>query len=416
MRYCARMAGSRSRVLGFLLGITVAFGQGLPEAEKLLQQERLQDAEALLQTLVKQAPADVEARFRLAYVHYRLRRLDLARQEFAAIVNAAPPAFGARYFLGRIALAEQNPREAIQWLRPVVQGGDTTHDAASQLAQAFVQAGQLPNALEPLQKAIQREPWDGRLYYRLGRLHQQLKQPELAREALQTSSRLLAAGRESVETLMAAGRELREGKRTEALQRLAPVANTAQIEPNILLATGILYTEMEEPQLALGVFERAARAAETLFAPQFNYGLALLKNGRPDEALPVLERAATLLPQSQEAQITLGLAAVMTRQYARAIAPLVRAYENEPGHTRVRSLLATAYLRTGKAEAAAKLLQPLVAEAGEPAPALLYIEALQALGQEQQAIATARTTYQKHPQDLAAAMTLGTLLTRAGQF
>jgi tetratricopeptide (TPR) repeat protein len=173
---------------------------------------------------------------------------------------------------------------------------------------------------------------------------------------------------------------------------------------------------MQETDTALKVFERAAKAAQNQFAAQFNYGLALLKSGRTEQALPLLARAVELLPQSQEAQMTLGLAAVMARQYETAIPPLLRAHQNEPEHVRVTGLLATAYLRTAKPEEAAKLLQPLVASSSEPAPALLYIEALQASGKNEQAMAVARATYEKHPRDLASGMTLGTLLTRAGQF
>lgn len=394
----------------------VVHGQSVPNPEALIQQERWSEAVSVLTALVKKSPSDAQVRFRLGYVQFRLRELDKARQQFAAVLASVPPAYEARYFLGRIALLQEQSADAIRWLEPVVRAKDKTYDAASQLALAYVMAGQPQSALEPLQDAIRREPWDGGLYYRLGRLHQQLQRPELATEALGMAGRLKAAGRENVESLMAAGGHVRAGKVSEAVEQLQQVTGRPDVEPNVLLAAGLLYTEMNQPTLALPLFERAARVAETQFAAQFNFGLALLRGGRTMEALPVLERAAALLPQSSEAQITLGLAAVMARRYEAAIPALQRAHEMEPNHPRVTSLLATAYLRTEQAAKAAPLLDPLIATARDAAPALLYIEALQRTGQEEQALSVARETRRRFPEDLAANMTLAQVLTRAGRY
>lgn len=171
-------------VTSLILAWCLAASAGsLPEAESLLQQERLAEAETMLAALAQKDPSDAQVQFRLGYVQFRLRKLGPARQQFTAVLQTAPPAHGARYFLGRIALLSDQPVEAIRWLQPVVQARDNTYDAASQLALAYAKSGQPRAALEPLQVAIQREPWDGGLHYRLGRLYQQLQQPELARDA-----------------------------------------------------------------------------------------------------------------------------------------------------------------------------------------------------------------------------------------
>lgn len=394
----------------------VLHAHSVSNAEALIQQERLTEAETVLTALAKQSPSDAQVRFRLGYVQFRLRKLDMARRQFAAVLDSVPPAYEARYFLGRIALLQEQPADAIRWLEPVVQAQDKTYDAASQLALAYVKAGQPQSALRPLEEAIRREPWDGGLYYRLGRLHQEFRRPELAREALNMAARLKEASRGNVEGLMVAGGYFRAGKLREAVERLQQVADRPEVEPNILLAAALLYTEMQQPTAALELFERAARLAETQFAAQFNFGLALLRAGRTTEAIPVLERAAALLPQSSEGQITLGLAAVMARRYAEAVPALERAHEMEPNHPRVTSLLATAYLRTEQAAKAAALLQPLIASASDAAPAVLYIEALQRTGREEQALAVAQETQQRFPEDLAANMTLAQLLTSAGRY
>src|SRR5690349_2301147 len=73
----------------------------LHEAEEHIQAERLDLAEGLLVEAVRQTPANTDALYRLAYVQYRLRKLALARSNFAAVVRLAPPAYNSRYFLGR---------------------------------------------------------------------------------------------------------------------------------------------------------------------------------------------------------------------------------------------------------------------------------------------------------------------------
>src|SRR5258706_12613816 len=86
----------------------------LQEAEERIQAEKFDLAEGLLAEAVRQAPANTDALYRLAYVQYRRRKLAPARANFGAVVKLAPPAHNSRYFLARISLLENKPREPIQ--------------------------------------------------------------------------------------------------------------------------------------------------------------------------------------------------------------------------------------------------------------------------------------------------------------
>jgi hypothetical protein len=137
--------------MGFLLcAQTSPATKLLHEAEEKIQAERFDLAEGLLEQAVHQAPTNTDALYRLAYVQYRRRKLALARSSFAAVLKLAPPAHNSRYFLARISLLENKPREAVHWLEPVVTSGGSSFDAASQLAKAYASAGEFSKAIGPL--------------------------------------------------------------------------------------------------------------------------------------------------------------------------------------------------------------------------------------------------------------------------
>lgn len=389
----------------------------LGQAEALLQKDRFAEATPLLQEAVKADPRNVEVLYRLGYVYFRQRRLTEARAQFGAVIDLAPPAYFSRYFLGRIALIENKPGEAVKWLEPIVNDRQQIFDSGAQLAAAYVGAGKPRHAIAPLKLSIGQMPWDSNLYYRLGRLHQQLGEAELAKEAFSTSSRLKSANREDVETLMSVSRALGEGNAAGATEAAGRLASRAEADPDSLVALGVLYGGANLVEPAVEVFRKAAERNPALFQAQFNLGLALLRGNRAVEALGPLERAVKLLPQSTEANITYGLAAVMNQDYARAIAPLERAWSMDRSSVRVGSLLATAYLRTKAPAKAVPLLRSLAGQENTDAtPLLLLVEALNATEDQVGALEAAQTAQRKFPQMAQVQMAAAQQLARMGRY
>lgn len=408
--------------LGVALGI--ALGQSpallkdaLQKVEALLQAEDFQAAEPLLRKLLQEDPGNIEALYRLGYLQYRQRKLAEARRSFSAIVKTAPPAYYSRYFLGRIALLENNPREAIEWLEPVAASGQPIFDAASQLAAAYAGAGESKKALAALRQAIDSAPWDGALYYRLGQLYRQLGHAELAQEAFESSRRLKDASRDDVETIMKVSRALQEGRAEQARQLGSALLGRRNADPNALVALGVVYGQGGQPQDALRAFESAAERDTTLFQAQFNHGLALLKAGRAAEALAPLSRAASLLPQSFEANLSYGLALVMNQKYAEAVVPLEQARSLDADNPRAASLLGTAYLRTGEADKAAALLKAASeSDARDPKPLLLLVEAWNAAENPEGALEAAQLAVTRFPSLPQAHMAAAQQLARMGRY
>lgn len=388
----------------------------LHEAETKIEAGQFDAAESLLQEAIRQAPADTDVLYRLAYVQYRERKLASARLNFVAVVKLAPPAHNSRYFLGRISMLENKPKEAIHWLEPVVAGG-SSFDGASQLAKAYASAGELPKAIEPLKTAIGQTPWDSSLYYRLGQLYQRTGEPELAKDAFETSTRMKSATSADVEIMLRTTQLIASGRLPEAVQLSAQILERTVVEPGTLVALGVVFGNAKLSSEALKAFERAAMLDANLFQAQFNYGLALLKLNRVSDAFAPLHRAFDLLPQSQEAATTFGLAAVMNQRYTEAIAPLDAAWKRDQANSRLGALVATAYLRTGAPAKAIPILQALsVRRKDDPAAHLLLIEALDASGDHEQALAEALQSQKLFPGLAQAHMAAAQQLVRAGKY
>jgi tetratricopeptide (TPR) repeat protein len=413
----SRMRAAPLVFVPMLLCAEIAVTELLRQAEQRLDQEQFDEAELLLHQVLRAEPVNTQALYRLGYSQFRQRKLAQARQSFAAVIKAAPPAYNSRYFLGRIALLENKPKEAITWLEPVVASNEKIFDAASQLANAYADAGTAEKAAGALRMAIAEAPWDGSLYYRLGQLHKQLGQAELAREAFENSRKLRNASREDVETMMSASKAIGEGRTAEALQLGARILARDDADPNALVALGVIYGKADLANEALHAFERAAQRDAKLFQAHFNQGLALLKANRAPESLAPLSRAVELLPQSLEANVTFGLASVMNQRYAEAIGALERAWQMDPANTRVGALLATSYLRTGRASNAVPILRNLTQRApNDPAPLLLLVEALNGIEDTNGALEAAKSAQKQFPGIPQSHMAVAQQLARLGKY
>lgn len=388
--------------------------QKLQEAEVLIDKERFPEAEALLAKTAAQAPGDAQVLYRLGYVQFRQRKLAASRRNFESVVRLTPPALDSRYFLGRIALLEDNQKAAIEWLAPVAESPEPVFDATSQLAKAYAAVGQDDKALAALKSAVAQAPWDDTLYYRMGQLRQKLGQRELAAEDFAVSRRLKNLNREDVATLMQVSQALASADAARATEFGARISARPDAYPETLIALGALYGKANLTKNALECFEIAAKRDGSLFQPQLNRGLALLKLGRPQDALPPLERAVELLPQSVDASVTLGLAQVMVQNYRASIEPLSRAWQAETANARVGLLLATAHLRTGEPAKALPILA--VIPPTDPATLFLGIEARNATNDAEGALTLAKEAVARFPSMPQAHLALAQQLARVGRY
>jgi tetratricopeptide (TPR) repeat protein len=348
---------------------------------------------------------------------YEKRDLAGARREFLRIVDLAPPALHSRYYLGRIALLESKPAEAIRWLEPVAVADPPIFDAAAQLGKAYFETGQLDKARQFTERAIRNTPWDGALHYRLARIFQQTAQPDLAQKEFAESARLQSADRKSVELLLECSRHIARHEIGDAMSVRQQLLGDRTLDPDVLVALGVTFATAGLHAEALDPFEEAARRDPASFQARYNAGLALLNTGRGSEAIDHLRASVALAPDSSHGLSALSIAYVLSGRYQDAKPVLEHWIELKPNNPRARSMLALVDLRTGSPAESVRLLQDVIKDLkDDPKPRFLLIEALNATERQNEALEAANETVRLFPDLAQAHLAKAQQLARVGRY
>jgi tetratricopeptide (TPR) repeat protein len=387
------------------------------DAKADIEKGEFASAENLLVRAKGIDPSNVEVKYQLAYVRYLRRELNTAKSDLLDLVKSAPPALHSRYLLGRIALLEGKPLDAVGWLIPAAGANPPIPDAAAQLAKAYFDANQIEKARELTVRAIALAPWDGALHYRLARILQQTDDAAKADAEFKESIRLKAADADSVEKLTECGRLLGEGKNTEAVTLRDGLIANDKLDPDVLLSVGVMLARAGLDAESVLAFRAAADRDPSLFPARFNEGLALLKTGHSVEAQTALFKSLQIVPQSVEANSAVALSYVMSEQYARAVPPLEFVYQREPENAKAAGLLGLSYLRSGAPSKSVAVLRPAVAaRPADPKLYFLLIEALNATEDQPGALTIARDAARQFPLVAQAQLSLAQQLARMGRY
>jgi len=359
----------------------------------------------------------VTAAYNRALSLFSKRDLDGARREFLRIVELAPPAPRSRYYLGRIALLESKPAEAIRWLEPVAAADPPVFDAVSQLGKAYAQTGQLDKARASIERALHETPWDGSLHYRLGRILQELGHQDLASKEFAASVELKSKDRVSVESLLECSNLIAKRDLDAALRIRNQLIGNDSLDPDVLVALGLEFANAGLHSQSLAPFEKAAERDPNLFQAQFNAGPALLKLGRPADSIRPLEVSVHLVPDAGDALSALSVAYVLQGRYRDSLPILEHWRELQPENPRVLTMLSLAYLRTAAPAQAVPLLRDVITRSStDPKPYFLLIEALNAIEKQDQAIPVCDDVARLFPDVAQAHLARGQQLARVGRY
>jgi tetratricopeptide (TPR) repeat protein len=348
---------------------------------------------------------------------FQAHDLAAARPEFSRLLRSGPLAVKSKYYLGRIALLESKPAEAVQWLEPVAAADPAGLDAAAQLSRAYLETGQLGKAKDLTERAIHRTPWDGALHYRLGRIYQHMGDADGARKEFAESVRLKAADRESVELLLECSQHLANGEQPEALRVRQELLANASLDPDVLVALGLTFAGAGMQEASLEPFETAARRDPNFLQAEYNTGLALLKLGRAADAIAPLQASLRLAPDLMDANSALSLAYVLEARYADAMPTLEKWHRMQAGNPRAATMLALAYLRTGMAAKSVPLLRTVLRDPQkDPKAHFLLMEALNATERQQDALSVSEEAARLFPGIAQAHLAKAQQLARLGRY
>ena len=349
---------------------------------------------------------------------FQAHELSAARPEFSRLLQNGPFAVKSKYYLGRIALLESKPVEAIQWLESVVAAADSVGlDVAGQLSRAYLDTGQLGKAKELTERAIRQAPWDGALHYRLGRIYQLIGDADAARNEFAESVRLKTADRESVQLLLECSQHLANGEQPEAMRVRRELLRNPSLDPDVLVALGLTFAGTGMHEASLEPFQTAARRDPNFLQAEYNTGLALLKLGRAADAIAPLQASLRLAPDSVDANSALSLGYVLQARYAEAVPTLEKWYRMQAGNPRAATMLALAYLRTGVAAKSVLLLRTELREPQkDPKVHFLLIEALNVTEHQQEALSVSEEAARLFPGIAQAHLAKAQQLARLGRY
>lgn len=318
-------------ILSVILAARASPQSALPHlavADKLLNEERFQEAAAEYQIALKSNPRHLSARRDLAICRFELRHYKAARELLSDLLSHTSTAAMAHYYLGRIDLIEGNfDRSIAQFIS--IPHATPFRDERYFLGMAYYKSADWEDSAATLSAAIRDNPRDFRAHQLLARALQKLGREHAAADEFAETHRLLTYYAEGSQALKRCGRILPNGNPDEFAKVCEPLFATYDVDQlsalGMLLGEASLFEQAEiawkraaflDPDsaeirydLALTCFHRkdhvcardnAAAALRTRADfPEANvlYASVLYMMGVDIDALPALRKAHNLIPQ-----------------------------------------------------------------------------------------------------------------------
>ena len=344
------------------------------------------NAEALARykRVLELLPRDPDALLASAEIHLALGEMDPARTIALSLVGSAAQESRGQYILGRIALKQEKPEEAViafagatrldarngaAWaglaeaylalkderkareaLAAAAALPDATAGVFRQLAELEIRAGHQAAALVPLERAVTLLPGDADLRLAQARSFAALERWHEAANAAREAQRLAPKSFDAL--MLGADAAYRQGKNGEAIETLKRASALEPDSYDVHLKLARSYADNNLQTDAQSHLERAARLNEQSDAPLVMLGQLQLNQRSYDAAIATLTRAVKLNPsdanrrelegaydRKKKAQTgTGGRIALEDLRLERVFVAAHKQYATEPvGHVKVRN-------------------------------------------------------------------------------
>lgn len=306
----------------------------------LLDKDRYEEAIKEFNQAIAANSKGAEALYQLGLAQWKLGRPTEASASFVRALQLAPDHALARYYLGRTFLQAQNLPKAIESFEKVIQlgNGKPVVDEYFQLGKTYLTLKKTADAIRILEAGTKVQPRDDRLYAQLGRGYLSLGRKPEAEAALAKSKELRDYQREATSRLLEGSEFLKAGDIGKALPIYQWFLNSDDIDD--LVSLGIQFGQHGLHEQAGRLLTRALSLSPDLFEAHFNLGLGFFRTGKEDQAEAHLTSAVALRPHSFEANSVLGVVLSQRGKTDEAIRVLQRAEILKPDDLKVVTLLA----------------------------------------------------------------------------
>ena len=311
----------------------------------------------LLLLIVFQAPQDtLRQHYEAAEAHRRAGNLTAAEAEFQAILGEA---YGK---LGKIYSAQKAYRDATAALENAVLYRPDNQEVLVDLAIAYFDTGQYKKALEPLGRALARDPQSAGAHHMMGKTAFMLGDFATATSELETALKLAPKDYDITYTLGLA--YLKQRKFAPAKQLYDRMLSELGDRPQLHIIFGRAYRETEFLPESIEEFRKAITLDPHFPRAHYYLGLTyLLKDGtaRIKEAAEEFKVELKSNPNEFFANYYLGIVDIIEREWEPAISFLQKASRIQPNNPDPYFHLGQAYQAIEQHERAIEVLRKAIA-------------------------------------------------------
>ena len=352
------------------------------------------------------APKDLDNRYKLALLYFRIRQPQEAFKEAAEILKQAPDNGPALVLLVENASTPEQTQAAEQELQKFPRRDSPYLEVGN--AAIALGKGDLANAEAALNRALSMDPKNVQAHSAMAVLGIAKKDNALVGQEIKAAADLSPV--RSPERLSYAEFMIRTGDTAGAKKYLQDL--TAQARDYIgawILQAKIAQSEKkydEVPTLLQNVFSRdpdniegrVAQAQALMAKGDFKQGTGILENvdktytnnpavkyqlalaylqaKNTNQAIAELEQAIAIAPKFVEATVLLAQLRIRSGEARSVIGPLESVLQNRPDLIQVRTLLADAYQAAGRPDDAASLLRDQIKQKPQDSQSYLLLGAL----------------------------------------
>ena len=265
-------------------------------AELYAKTDRIGDAEAEAQDIIKRDPNNIEARRLLGRIYLRSlgglqagsaseSRLKQAIEQYEQIVRLQPDSLDDHVLLGRLYRLNNDLQKAEAEFKTAVKLQPDSEEAVTTLAYLYNELGDTARAAQVL-SAVPNPARSAKLYSALGYTYEQQKQ---YKEAIEAYRHAIEMDRDNLDAIRGLAQNLlNDGQADAALEQYKVIADANPEDAQTYVRIAEIYRKQGKFDLALDSLKKAEDMVTDSVEVQYNIAAIYQAQGRYDEAIPIL--------------------------------------------------------------------------------------------------------------------------------